>query len=340
MGEIKSILVFATSDDEWNYKLLSWASRLRELTGARIDVLQVIDPGVEQEIDEVRTSPFLTYDSYFASDQLIQNALDLAKVRMAQIRLDFQIERAACHIIPGEPCAIVVEFTQNRACDLVVTGIDGQHSMLSRHLTARSHTLVSHLDIPVLLVPDHAPLRHHGAMHVLFASDLRSDSSSYLEQALSWSHEIHATKFTALHVVPEKSQIGKIWEGFRSLVGDGEHRMVIEHHEHRAQVKSDLRQQVKKIAKKALANKGMRLTSMALEGDVCDELSRAIRRTMASILCLGRHAFFHKDDVSFGRIPFRRLGEFGVPVLLCQDQPAAVSERQLIACKAQAEVRL
>lgn len=319
MEDVKRILVLLGKDDDHNFKIMTWAARLGDVMNARLELLHVIDPEVDYESEIAEKGRFITYDSYFSGDELMLTEEDEAEVRMAQVRVDFAVPKELCRVKRGRLLEIVHDVVEKEGIDIVISGIKSHYGVLTSTFSSNAVKLTRTLDCSVLLVPDNATLEIAKGIHILFATDLRKETDVYLERAVTWGRTLQAATFTAVHVVPERSQLTRLWQGVKSMVASEVLPSEMRQNERRAVVKADLRGKLSRLARRHKIGETIKFSSMALEGEVCQELTRAVRRTLANMVIVGKHSFFHIEDVSFGRIPVKKIGEFGVPVLVCPD---------------------
>jgi nucleotide-binding universal stress UspA family protein len=296
------VVTAAVAFDRTLDPVLAQSVQLAQRLGAKLRLVHVCDPW---------TRSYLVPAVDAAPEELVQ-AIRADAMRQARQRLDGVRRRLPktleieTEVLTGELVSALCEATAKRSGfpSILVVGSDAARRANVGQSTAVS--LISDVEIPVMVVGDDLPAPTETAWAVLVADDVDETSTA----ALDWGFALAASRsgggLVHVHVenLQKAAETGTLSaETLVDATAETERRLV-----ERAGARA---------AK--LETAGGWYQAVATHGPVPDELERTARAWSAAVAVYGRHKVFHRRAMIAGHVPYKAMLSQGLPVIVVPD---------------------
>ena len=271
-------------------------------------------------------NPHFSYETTY-SDQEAKTAEN----KLQQLASEIDDVVVNTHILRDYPTEAILTVANEIGAGLIICGVrepTSKHTFLSGLSTGFS--LASYSDIPVLLVPDHKPIRFDRPIRILVADNLEAEGLSALNAGFSLARELHAESLIHMHVqemsLPE---IDRMIETVRDsmILGQIPSDPLLSRDYYIDRVRSRTREE---MLRRCLELQAESLNSTQYEaviafGTPSDEIHQEVQRIETQIMIFGRHHLLRRKTLSLGRIPYHAMIEEGVSTLVVSNSSSRSS---------------
>jgi nucleotide-binding universal stress UspA family protein len=141
----KSILI-PSDGSEITPKAIEHAVALARLAGARIEALSVTEPFPYSAVSEIQ--PIAPQDYFDLQERLARQRVDLVATACAAAG----VPCATTVVEALHPYEAIIEQATSKGCDLIVMASHGRRGMSALLLGSETQKVLTHTDIPVLVV--------------------------------------------------------------------------------------------------------------------------------------------------------------------------------------------
>jgi nucleotide-binding universal stress UspA family protein len=286
--------------------VVAHAVQVAQRFGAPLRLVHVLDPW---------TRSYLAPAVEVASDDLVEAIRDDA-VRQATQRLDGvrrrlpKILEVETSVLSGDLAGALAEDARvgaSHGLNLLVIGSDaGVPGSQQRLGQSTAVSLLSEVDVPVMIVGAHLPRPADEPWTVLVAddffetSDVAHDWGFALAEARAGGGVVHVH----VETFPKPGKGSALSaEAIRSAAAMTERRLVERAGERAVRLER--------------ANGWY--TAVATHGAVPDELERTARAWRTNVAVYGRHKVFHRRAMQAGHVPYKAMLSQGMPVIVVPD---------------------
>lgn len=312
-----SSIAVAVAFDDHTVPLIRFASKLALRTGKKLALIHVAEPPLVAQPVAPFMVPSILWDKM---PELAASHRAEAKRKLAALKE---------HVVPGvEVKSVVAEGHAAESLAKQAQQVDAALIVVGTRVNSKSFvprgfsaalSLMASAPVPVLAMDTERHMPDFDLpFRILIADDLEEHTepavavAAALAESLkkSWVHHVYVSALTSANL---ETALRNAALAAHTILPAKEAAEVFKavHARQRAELEarfSDFREYVEAAEGK--------YTCEVTPGDVGGELDSAVRTYHLDLLVFGRHHGIHHDPWSFGRMPFRAMMGFGLPVLV------------------------
>ncbi|MBI2603592.1 MAG: universal stress protein [Deltaproteobacteria bacterium] len=298
--------------DDRNEKLLSYAMKLAEKTGAKLRLTHVVGPGTEFSwVSSVYGGSVYQPLAKEIQEQTFKESYERLMELHSKIKGLGEVET---NISMGTPPEVLSADAVASGASLILVGTRINRAKFLPKGFSTSLSLMTHASRPVMTVPDDVrSVRESGNLKVLYADDLTDHSRDALTVGFEMAYGLENTDFYHLHICEvEEEDLKETQEKMSEMMVM--ERIPYDEHISKSDPVGKARTKIKEKMNLRLGGVKFLLQAASCSyiqkiyfGDVQEQLHKAVEEIDPDILVFGKHSFLHRKPFGIGKLPFSAM---------------------------------